>query len=401
MSTTFSICSVCGQRSTSHCSRCKLASYCSAACQKAAWPSHKLRCSDRSRNPAAAATPVGAGADAAAKEEWLRRQVQTPEERARTQAVGGIARAQQAMMAARAAALEAALLGRFTARKVSGPRRGAIVESARDELGDGERIVIEWGPPGEAGAERLERAADAAAAQAERSTPRRVEINFLAPGSLAAELHSAGSGVADDFKIVRGGPLYLVGAPDLFWSMALHLLDTRGATCLPPQAPASPRADWSAAYGLREIDAHARAMAKGAAAGGLARGGTLTLNSESLAAVHLLRGVAAMRKSLAAGAGGMDARNVEELHPMRAGEPIPCSEAEIPPWWAAVRALWDGVFRRSLIGEGAARAVRPPCMFYLTAAGCANGEGRCGGAHDQEYGAAVSGLVTKRFGSLG
>jgi hypothetical protein len=40
-------------------------------------------------------------------------------------------------------------------------------------------------------------------------------------------------------------------------------------------------------------------------------------------------------------------------------------------------------------------------MCYLTAAGGANGEGRCGGAHDQEYGAAVSGLVTKRFGSLG
>jgi hypothetical protein len=111
--------------------------------------------------------------------------------------------------------------------------------------------------------------------------------------------------------------------------------------------------------------------------------------------VHLLRGVAAMRRSLAAGVGGMDARSVEALHPMRAGEPIPCSEAEIPPWWSAARTLWDGVFRRALVGEG---AVRPPCMFYITAAGCANGEGLCGGVHDEEYGAAVRELVAKRFG---
>ena len=48
------------------CSRCKNALYCSAACQKEAWPTHKLICT--SPRPAVVAAAGGTTADAAAVE---------------------------------------------------------------------------------------------------------------------------------------------------------------------------------------------------------------------------------------------------------------------------------------------------------------------------------------------
>ena len=37
-------CTHCGGAASSHCSRCKLASFCGQACQRSAWKAHKLVC---------------------------------------------------------------------------------------------------------------------------------------------------------------------------------------------------------------------------------------------------------------------------------------------------------------------------------------------------------------------
>ena len=47
-------CSQCGTPATKKCSRCRAASYCSAACQRYAWPQHKSACA-RAAKPASAA----------------------------------------------------------------------------------------------------------------------------------------------------------------------------------------------------------------------------------------------------------------------------------------------------------------------------------------------------------
>ena len=41
-------CAVCGKPSTQRCARCKSVHYCSKACQRTAWPKHKLTCKDAS-----------------------------------------------------------------------------------------------------------------------------------------------------------------------------------------------------------------------------------------------------------------------------------------------------------------------------------------------------------------
>ena len=194
----------------------------------------------------------------------MRRQVASAAELEERDRIGGLVRAQQALNAARGAALAAALQGRFSVRRRAAGGGGALVAHA-SELKDGEEIVVEWwlaeaAPSSTTAAAAAAAAAvaatpapkpDAAAAEAERSTPRRIELIYLAPGSLAAELHSASSGVVDDFRIVRGGLLYLVGACDHFWSLMIHWRDERGQTGLPPQRHA---AQWDSAWGLRELE---------------------------------------------------------------------------------------------------------------------------------------------------
>jgi hypothetical protein len=367
-----------------------------------------------------------------ARQDFVKQQVITARDREDAERLGGVARAQQALNAARARVLAAALQGRWAARRAGG---GALVERAA-ELEEGDALVVEWWPPPEepaaltpsapsaaaaaaavaaAAAANVVTAAaaaaavsapaadagarDAAAEEAERATPRRVELRFLAPGSLAAEMHSAASGAAEEFRIVRGGPLYLVGAPDHFWSMMLHRREEEicGATLastLPPQR--APRATWDAAWGLRELAAHAHRMAGAPPA---SRGAAAQqLESRSLAAVHLMRGVAALKQQHQGGGaaradGGAAARALRELHPMRGGAPIPASEAELPEWWLALREFWDGAFARA---DGGAR---PPCMFFSTPAGCASGEGKCGARHDEALAEKVRALIAPRSAS--
>ena len=183
------------------------------------------------------------------------------------------------------------------------------------------------------------------------------EITFLDAGSLAAELYACADGTVDDFRVLDGGWLYLVGQPDLFWSAMAHRKESGCDLVLPPLPPTA-EVSWMEAFCMKELDRIA-VLRLGARDNGVHLRDQPSLGSQSMAAT--LGGEFCIFGVM----GGIDP-----------AKRIPSRMKDRPKWWKEQEVLWGG---------GATRAKKqgkPQCMFYCTPIGCAQGSA-CEAWHDE------------------
>ena len=70
--------------------------------------------------------------------------------------------------------------------------------------------------------------------------------------SLASELHMINRGVLDEFRFLDGGLLYLIGEPQIFWSMVMHYRAAQ--SCCPPIPDSAPISSYEHCVGPRTVE---------------------------------------------------------------------------------------------------------------------------------------------------
>ena len=179
------------------------------------------------------------------------------------------------------------------------------------------------------------------------------EIHFMSSPSLALELHAICDGTVDaEFDYLKGGWCYLIGDPNIFWSLIIHKRTT--GKILPP---AQPGASWDDTYCANEL---LRMLSPLVDESSAAISTSTTPNpshpvekqSQSMAAISFIQ-----------------LRHLR-THPMTLSAMVPCTQEDLPEWWTALEKFWGGALKRAQMDdiEGA------PCMFYgrgvCKAAGC-------------------------------
>lgn len=70
--------------------------------------------------------------------------------------------------------------------------------------------------------------------------------------SLAMELHMINRGIVDEYKVLDGGLMYLIGEPQLFWPMMINY--RLAGSCCPPFPPGAPISTYAECIPTRTLE---------------------------------------------------------------------------------------------------------------------------------------------------
>ena len=370
--TTQSLCGNCGKSCSLRCSRCATECFCDRACFKAAWKRHKKICipTGKERDPEAfkafdvamdGIKTLEQGNIGGLTGSNMTNKIGSFLGLTETLAGKEMHDAQQTFMSTdRFPKLQAVAEGNFTLYTTRAGRKTAVepLSEACSLLKDGAKCFVEHGRRGH------------------RQTTD--EFLFFHPGSLACELQAFCTGRVQEeeglspFKVIEGGPLYLIGETGIFWSCAVHF--TGQGSCLPPNAP---DVHVEETFFCRETDR----MYNSAQGAQLSRSRPTQFSSTSLAFCQI--------------GGSKDPHPILELEDGM----LPSTVGQLPQWWKDIASHWDGAFARCGIpGSASSAAVfRPHCMFRSTPQGCVTTHvGRvCCAWHDPAYLESLEMLVSK------
>jgi len=214
------------------------------------------------------------------------------------------------------------------------------------------------------------------------------EGEYYDPSAMACELYAISTGVVDDYRVLDGSLLYIVGIPSLFWSAVINFRHTESvAPFIPTRTTGG--LNWGDA---KPVKAARRLWRKDEPP-----------SSPLVSRQHALRQKKKQDSSTTSQALILMTRCLqpEALGGFkRAGVSVPQTlrrvpwmkgvvdegdvTSEMPPWWREAVEPWDDVFR-----AGLATPVATPCMFYATKCGagglgCLSGD-TCAFRHDRGW----------------
>ena len=241
----------------------------------------------------------------------------------------------QGVLKERLPELYSAMNGHYTARV-----DGALVKSA-SSIADGAMVTLPWKDP-------------------RTGASGRHEFVFYSGPTLAADLFVVSTGKIEDYKMMNGGWLYLLGEPELAWSMLMHW---RECGTVAPGAEARGMPVMKSTVWGRELERLTELYSR---ASTRVRGQAVSLPGRSIAAT------AALTRTLAP---SLPFLNMED--------PLPAKSEALPAWWVNAARPWNEALARISAGQA------PSCMFYLAEVGRAgqhtNADGLCAGCHDEEW----------------
>lgn len=190
-----------------------------------------------------------------------------------------------------------------------------------------------------------------------------VTCEYYDPASLAMELYAMAMYPVDDFKMLRGGLLHLIGEFQLWWSAILNFTDFQSC------APRVGHYRWGETVARLESQRMCKCLQTGSA----------KMQSRSRFALLMCRELCS--------------ETAHELHMLP-----PCAYADVedetvndgeptPRWWLDATAEWDRVLTRMFEGNGEPMSIG--CYYYCLG-GCAappDGPDACPYWHDALWGA--------------